>query len=112
MIYVLTYSQNKKQIYEIIEPDKTRSLSMVIPCFNEEKSIGKNIETFLASDYKGLKKLIIVDDCSTDNSYKIIKEYARKYSRVIALQTPKNTRRAAGAKNFGIKYVNIYLNIL
>lgn len=109
MIYILTYVQNKKHIYETIAPDKIRSLSIVVPCFNEAKSIGKNIEAFLASDYKGLKKLIIVDDCSTDNSYEIIKQYAKKYSRVIALQTPKNTGRAAGAKNFGIKYVKTEL---
>ena len=109
LIYVLTYFQNRKQIHETIEPDKIRSLSIIIPCFNEAKSIGKNIEAFLASNYKGLKKLIVVDDCSTDNSYKIIKEYAKKYPRVIALQTSKNTGRAAGAKNFGIKYVKTEL---
>jgi cellulose synthase/poly-beta-1,6-N-acetylglucosamine synthase-like glycosyltransferase len=109
MIYVLTYLQNRRGIYEVVKPDRVDSLSMVIPCFNEEKSIGKNIEAFLASDYEGLKKLIVVDDCSTDGSYEIIKGYARKYSRVIALQTPKNTGRAAGAKNFGIKYVKTRL---
>jgi len=109
MIYVLTYAQNRKQMYETIEPEKILSLSIVIPCFNEEKSIAKNIEAFLASDYKGLKKLIIVDDCSTDNSYEIIKKYAKKYPRVIALQTPKNTGRASGAKNFGIEYVKTKL---
>lgn len=109
MIYILIYFQNRKYIYETIEPDKIRSLSIVIPCFNEEKSIGKNIEAFLASDYKGLKKLIVVDDCSTDNSYEIIKKYAKKYPRVIAIQTPKNTGRASGAKNFGIKYVKTEL---
>ncbi len=108
-LYILTYMQNRKQIYETVKPDRIRSLSIVIPCFNEEKSIGKNIEAFLASDYKGLKKLIIVDDCSTDNSYDIIKQYAKKYPRVMALQTPENTGRAAGAKNFGIKYVKTEL---
>ncbi len=105
----MIYFQNRKEIYDVIKPDKIRSLSIVIPCFNEEKSIGANIEAFLKSDYSGLKKLVIVDDCSTDNSYKIIKQYAKKYPRVIALQTPKNTGRAAGAKNFGIKFVNTEL---
>jgi cellulose synthase/poly-beta-1,6-N-acetylglucosamine synthase-like glycosyltransferase len=105
IIYVLTYLQNRKQLFEVIKPDKIPSLSIIVPCYNEEKCIGKNIEAFLSSDYKGLKKLIIVDDCSTDNSYKIIKQYAKKYKKVIALQTPKNTGCAAGAKNFGVKYV-------
>lgn len=108
-LYLLTYLQNRKQIYEVIKPNKIRSLSIVIPCFNEEKSIGKNIEAFLKSDYKGLKKLIIVDDYSTDNSYEIIKQYAKKYPQVMALQTPENTGRAAGPKNFGAKFVKTEL---
>ena len=108
-LHILIYTQNRKQIYETIKPDKTRSLSIVIPCFNEEKSIGKNIEAFLSSDYKGLKKIIVVDDCSTDNSYKIIKQYAKKYPRVMVLRTPKNTGRAAGPKNFGARFVKTEL---
>ena len=60
----------------------------------------KNIFSVLGSLV--LKKIIVVDDCSTDNSFKIIKEMARKYSQVIALQTPKNTGGAAGAKNYGL----------
>ncbi|MCK5321607.1 glycosyltransferase family 2 protein, partial [Candidatus Pacearchaeota archaeon] len=101
--------QNRKQIYETIKPDKIRSLSIVIPCFNEAESIGKNIEALLASDYKGLKKIIVVDDCSTDNSYEIIKQYATKYPRVMALRTPENTGRAAGSKNFGARFVKTEL---
>ena len=108
-IYILTYTQNRKQIYETIKPEKNYSLSIVVPCFNEEKSIGKTIESILKSNYEGLKKLIIVDDCSNDNSYKIIKEYEKKYSQVIAVQTPKNTGNAAGAKNYGAKFVKTEL---
>ena len=60
MIYVLTYFQNKKQIYEIIEPNKIRSLSIVIPCYNGEKTISRTIEAQLNSKYSGLKKIIVV----------------------------------------------------
>ena len=108
-IYILTYLQNKKQIYEVIKPKKDYSLSIVIPCYNEGDSIGKNIEALLNSDYKGLKKIIVVDDCSQDNSYKIIKKYAKKFPQVIALRTPKNTGCAAGPKNYGAEYVKTEL---
>jgi len=108
-IYILTYSQNRKQIYEVIKPDRNYPLSIVVPCFNEAKSIGKTIEAILNSDYKGLKKVIVVDDCSDDNSYEIIKKYAKKFPRVMAVQTPKNTGNAAGAKNYGAKFVKTEL---
>ena len=109
VLYVLTYMQNKKQIFLAPKPDKVRDLSIVVPCYNEEDSIGKNIESLLKSDYKGLKKIIVVDDCSKDNSYKVIKKYAQKYKKVIALQTPKNTGCAAGAKNYGAKFAKTEL---
>jgi cellulose synthase/poly-beta-1,6-N-acetylglucosamine synthase-like glycosyltransferase len=108
-IYVLVYFQNRRHIYEVIPPEKEYSLSIVVPCYNEADSIGRNIESLIASDYKGLKKIIIVDDCSKDNSYEIIKKYARKYPQVMAVQTPKNTGCAAGAKNYGAKFVKTEL---
>jgi len=108
-IYILVYFQNRKQIYEVVKPNKIYSLSIVVPCYNEAGTIGKNIEAILASNYGGLKKLIVVDDCSTDNSFEIIKGYAKKDKRVMAVQTPKNTGRAAGAKNFGAKFVKTEL---
>ncbi|MFA5061440.1 MAG: glycosyltransferase family 2 protein [Candidatus Pacearchaeota archaeon] len=108
-IYILTYSQNRREIYERVVPEKNYSLSIVVPCYNEGESIGKNIESLLNSDYPGLKRIIVVDDCSTDNSYEIIRSYAKKYPQVMALQTPKNTGRAAGSKNYGAQFVDTEL---
>ncbi len=109
LIYILVYTQNRKEIYEVIKPDRNYSLSIVIPCWNEEKSIGKTIEAAMNSNYKGLEKIIVVDDCSTDDSYKIIQEYAQKYEKVIAVQTPENTGKAGGAKNYGAQFVKTEL---
>ena len=78
-LHILIYVQNKRQLYQIIKPDKERPLSIVIPCFNEEESIAATIQAHLDSDYAGLKKIIISDDCSTDNSPSIIKEFAKKH---------------------------------
>ena len=74
LIFLILYSRNRKDIYSYPPADKDYSLSIIIPCYNEEKNIGATIESLLNSDYKNLKKIIIVDDCSKDNSYKIIKE--------------------------------------
>jgi len=109
MIYILTYFQNKSQIYETIKPNKTESISIIIPCFNAEQSIAKTIQAHLNSDYPKLKKIIIVDDCSTDNSAKIIKELAKKHKQLMYVKTPKRTGNAAGAKNYGSKFVKTKL---
>jgi len=108
-LFLLIYLQNKEKFFYYPKAKKQYSLSMVVPCYNEEKDIGGTIESLLNIGYKGLKKIIIVDDCSTDNSYNIMKEYARKYPQVMAVQTPKNTGNAAGAKNYGAKFVKTEL---
>ncbi len=105
ILFAMIYVSHRKEIFECPKSNKNYSLSIVIPCYNEEKSIGGAIESLLNSDYKGLKKIIVVDDCSTDNSYNVIKMYAKKYTNVIALQTPKNTGKASGSKNYGAKFV-------
>jgi len=109
-MYFLVYIKNKKDIFYTPKTESKRDLTIVIPCYNEQESVGKTIECFLKSDYPYLKKIIVVDDCSKDNSYKIIKKYEQKYpDLVLALKTPKNTGKAAGSKNYGLKFVKTEL---
>ncbi|MBA7598182.1 hypothetical protein ES703_05193 [subsurface metagenome] len=108
-LFLLIYAKNRKDFFSIPKITKNHSLSIVIPCYNEEKNIGGTIEAVLNSDYKGLKKIIVVDDCSTDNSYAVIKKYAKKYKKIMALKTPKNTGKASGSKNYGAKFADTEL---
>lgn len=109
-LFTLTYIQNKNEFFSVPPITKEYSLSIVVPCYNCEEIIGKTIENLLELNYKGLKKIIIVDDCSKDNSYFIAKEYEkRNRSKIKVVQTPKNTGNAAGAKNYGAKFANTEL---
>jgi glycosyltransferase involved in cell wall biosynthesis len=47
-------------------------LSIVIPCYNEEKTIRTIVDAVRASPY-GSKEIIVVDDCSRDNTRAILK---------------------------------------
>jgi poly-beta-1,6-N-acetyl-D-glucosamine synthase len=108
-VNILLYIHNKRDIFYCPKPNKNYSLTMVIPCYNEGKTIEATIKSVLNAGYKNLKKIIVVDDCSKDNSYEIIKELANKYPKVMAVQTPKNTGRAAGSKNYGAKFADTEL---
>ncbi len=76
-------------------------LSIIIPAYNEEKSIKKTIKAVLSSRYGGKLKVFVVDDGSTDNTARIVKEIARENKKVKLLSKLKGGK--ADAVNFGIK---------
>lgn len=106
LLFLLIYFRNKKELFAYPEANRNYTVSIIVPCYNEEESIEGTIKSILDSDYPGLKKLIVVDDCSKDNSFQIIKKLAAKDHRIIAVQTPQNLGRAASAKNYGIKFAD------
>lgn len=57
-----------------MNPDiKSKKLSIVIPCYNEENNIEALVEKVLQSPIEN-KEIIIVDDCSTDHTRMILKD--------------------------------------
>lgn len=58
-----------------IDPDFEPSVTIIIPCFNEETWIGQTITSCMNQNYPPDKlEVIVVDDCSTDHSVEKIKE--------------------------------------
>lgn len=76
-------------------------ISIITPVYNCERYINKTIETVINQTYSNWE-LLLVDDCSTDNSAKIIKGYAEKDSRVKYYKLDKNSG-AAVARNFALQ---------
>lgn len=76
-------------------------VSIIIPTYNIEKYIRETIECVLAQTYQNWE-LEITDDCSTDNTVNIIKQYAEKDSRIHLWQLEKNSG-AGNARNNSIK---------
>lgn len=76
------------------------TVSIVMPAYNEEKFIVTSIRTLLELDYpKDKLELIIVDDGSTDNTYKVAKAFE---SATLHVHTKENGGKGA-ALNFGLK---------
>jgi glycosyltransferase involved in cell wall biosynthesis len=76
------------------------SLSVVIPCFNEERTVQACIERVLNIKDEGLDlEIIFVDDCSTDNSVSIAKKMAEKHPELTVLQHNKNLGKGAALRN-------------
>ena len=72
-------------------------LSIIIPCYNEEKTLSVVVEKVLK--FKELEKeIIIIDDCSTDNSKLIINELSNSYSEIRGLFLEKNLGKGSALK--------------
>lgn len=66
-------------------------VSVVMPAFNAEKYIPEAIESILNQTFKDFE-LIIIDDGSTDKTWNIIQEYAKKDGRIIPVRNEKNLK--------------------
>src|SRR3989344_621457 len=75
------------------------SVSVIVLIHNSEKTLSRCLNSLLKQDYSDFE-LVLVDDCSTDNSLKIIGSYNDK--RIQLVHNPKNFGIAKG-RNIGIK---------
>ena len=71
--------------YKIINTENKPCLSIAMLAFNHEEFISQAIESVLMQRVNFQYKLIIAEDCSTDNTRKIVLEYQKKYPHQIKL---------------------------
>lgn len=76
-----------------------KKISVVVPIYNVEKYLPKCIESIINQTYRNLE-IILVDDGSTDNSGKIIDEYAKKDNRILAIHKPNGG--CSSARNYAL----------
>ncbi|MBF0120175.1 MAG: bifunctional glycosyltransferase family 2/GtrA family protein [Desulfobacterales bacterium] len=74
-------------------------LSIVIPCYNEAQTLEKCLKRVI--DIKNdnmLLEIIIVDDCSTDNSFQIAKNLSNKYPEILIFRHEQNQGKGAALR--------------
>ena len=77
-----------------------KKYSVIIPIYNAEKYLNQCISSLLRQNYEEFE-LILVNDCSTDKSYEICKQYENKDTRVLVLNQETN-KGVSAARNRGI----------
>jgi glycosyltransferase involved in cell wall biosynthesis len=73
-------------------------VSVVLACYNCEKYIEQAVESIINQAYRNLE-ILITDDCSTDNSYKILKQIAEKDNRIVLMRNETNLKLAKTLNN-------------
>lgn len=79
-------------------------ISVLIPTYNVSRFIREAIGSVLNQTYTALE-VIIVDDCSTDNTYEILKELAGVDQRIKLFKNDSN-KKIAETLNFALKQVS------
>jgi len=76
-------------------------INVIIPVYNAEKTIEKCVESIEANTYKDVE-IILVEDCSKDESWKVCKELAEKYAKIKCIRNERN-RGVSYTRNQGLK---------
>lgn len=79
-------------------------ISIIIPVYNVDEYLENSFNSILNQTF-GFEKLevIFVDDCSTDNSWNIIKSFEKEYENVKSYQLDENSGYAGKPRNIGIE---------
>lgn len=73
-----------------------KTLSLVIPCYNEERTLKNCVERVLELADSELKlQIIIVDDCSRDRSLEIARALAAAHPEIVVMHHAKNAGKGA-----------------
>ena len=78
-----------------------KKVSFIVPIYNASEYLSRSIESILNQSYDNLE-IILIDDCSTDNSKEIIKKYALKDTRIRPIYSEVN-QGVSKTRNMGLK---------
>ncbi|MGA2265784.1 MAG: glycosyltransferase [Phycisphaerae bacterium] len=79
--------------------DGGSNLTVLVPAYNEAATIADTIRSLQAQTLRP-DEIIVIDDCSTDNTADIARSFG-----VTVLRPPQNTGCKAGAQNFAMDHV-------
>ena len=98
VLFLLLFFANEKKMFHMPEMKKFPSVSIIVPAFNESGTVKKTVEAVKKMAYPGKKEIIVVDDGSTDETYKI----AKKIRGIRVFR--KEHGGKANSLNFGLKH--------
>src|ERR1700738_3558039 len=78
---------------------KRVKLSIIIPCYNEEKTLADCVDRVLAIEDETLElELVVVDDCSKDKSLEIARRLTERVPTLVLLQHEVNKGKGAALR--------------
>ena len=79
-------------------------VSVIMPIYNSEKYLAATLNSIFVQDYKDIE-IVLVDDCSKDNSANIISELQKEHPEIVYFLQEKNMG-AGAARNKALELAN------
>lgn len=64
-------------------------IDILLATYNGQKYLSELLESILSQTYENIR-ILVCDDCSSDDTFKILEEYLRKDERIIVFKNEKN----------------------
>ncbi len=77
-------------------------VSVVMPAYNAREYISSSIKSVIYQSFVDIE-LLVVDDCSTDDTAEIVERFCAEDSRVSLIRLPRNYGAPAGPRNVGVR---------
>ena len=88
------------------------TLSLIVPCYNEERTLAVCVEQILGLKQSGIDlEIIIVDDCSKDKSREIATQLSKKFAEVRLLTHKSNRGKGAAIRTGLLEATGEYIGI-
>ncbi|SHN31770.1 Glycosyl transferase family 2 [Cyclobacterium lianum] len=76
-------------------------VSIIITVYNKSNYIRESLQSALAQSYLNTE-IIVIDDCSTDDSFDVVKQFCVRFSKIYLIRTQFN-QGVSAATNLGIR---------
>jgi cellulose synthase/poly-beta-1,6-N-acetylglucosamine synthase-like glycosyltransferase len=86
------------------EPEPWPSITITVPCYNEERNIRDTLERLLALDYPADRRhILVISDASTDRTDDIVREFSPRGVELLRLETRRGKSAAENAAGPGAR---------
>ncbi|MFC1721167.1 glycosyltransferase [Patescibacteria group bacterium] len=105
VFFLITFLEYKSRpVIKAVLPKKLPSVTIMVPCWDEERTAAKTIKSLLALDYpKNKLKIFAIDDGSTDGTWSILKRF-EKNPQVQIFQKENGGKHTA--LNHGLDFID------
>ena len=83
--------------------ENTPLLSVIIPVYNAGDTVGRAIRSVIDTPFAYEIEVIVVDDCSSDDTVDIVKEIHKLHKNIILYSMPQNSGGPSAPRNLGIE---------